>query len=192
MEEQIINIFSNPKLQTIIARTQDQYHLTVEEDINLKSLLLTTFLLTRDELAIYSHFNTIINGILKDRSKNNFEEILNQIIDTIFQNNQNDFGLAQKLIYNSILDGYCFHSFNASFLPTIQKKGLIIKEKPWDNKAIEKVRKLFSNHGIKDVFGLYQGKKETPIFFANNLKSSRFYAYSSPTWFRHFVSGGEA
>lgn len=190
MKEQIINIFSEPKLQTQIAIAQKQYQLTLEEEISLKSILLTTFLITRQELSVYFYFDTIIDGIIKDRGKNNFEDIINKIIDTIFQNKENDFTLAKNLIYNFALDGYCFHSFNKVFLPTILEKGLIIKEKPWDNEAIEQIRKIFSNHNIKDVFGLYQGKDTTPIFFANSLKSSRFYAYSSPTWFRHFVSGG--
>lgn len=190
MKEQLINIFSEPKLQSQIESVLSQYQFTNEEEISLKSLLLTTFLITRQELSVYLYFDTIVNGIMENRENNNFEKIINNIIDTIFENNRNDFNLAKKIIYNFALDGYCFHSFNKVFLPTILEKGLVIKEKPWDNEAIEQIRKIFSNHNIKDVFGLYQGKDNTPIFFANSLKSSRFYAYSSPTWFRHFVSGG--
>lgn len=190
MKDQIIDIFSDTNLQMLIKKTTEIHQLSIEEDISLKSLLLTTFLLTREEQALYHHYETIVNGILKDRNHNHFEEILNQIIEDIFKEKPNDVTLANKLLQNLILDGYCFHSFNASFLETICEKGLVIEEKPWDNEEIEHIRSLFQSHQVKGVFGLYQGRKETPIFFANNLESSRFYAYSSPTWFRHFVSGG--
>lgn len=190
MKDELIKIFFDQKLLELIKKIENNYDFGVEEDVSLKSLLLTAYLLTREERAPYLYFETIVSGILQERSKNHYQDILNTIIDQIFQHRENDYALAMKLYHQFITDGYCFHSFNAAFLPTIQKQGLVVEDKPWDNEQIEEIRSLFRSHHVPDVFGLYQGRKSTPLFFANNLNSSRFYAYSSPTWFRHFVSGG--
>lgn len=190
MKEQLNNIFSNEKLKEIIADTEAKYQFTSEEDITLKSILLSTYLLTREESSIYYYFHLIANNISKNHEKNNFDKIIEQIIDEIFKKAPNDFDLARVLIGNYILDGYYYHSFNSVFLNSIKEKGLLSKEKPWDDNEIEEIKAIFSSHNIKNIFGLYQGNKDYPIFLAESLNSSGFYANSSPTWFRHFASGG--
>ncbi len=130
MKENLIQIFSNSKLQLFIEINSRMYQLTIEEDISLKSLLLTTYLLTREEFSIYKYFQTILFGILKNRNSNQFDVILNEIIEDLFKENNYDFVYAEALLQNMIFDGYCFHSFNACFLPSIQEKGLVLHDKP--------------------------------------------------------------
>lgn len=95
-----------------------------------------------------------------------------------------------QIIHNFVVDGYLFHSFNAAFFDSIQSLGLSTEGRQWEAEEINEIRTIFSKHGFTGIFGLYRESKENPIFLANSLKSSVFYAYSSPTWFRHFVSGG--
>lgn len=187
MEQQIVQIFSNPKLHQMIDEEYQKHHFSAENNIQLKALLLSIYLFTHEEQTIYTSFYFIVERILKHQT---FNDILCQSIEQILLENKNDLMYSKKIIQNIVLDGYCFHSFNANFLPSIQKNGLTTDVKAWDNKEIEVIHHIFSLHQYKNVFGFYQFTKQNPIFAAGSLSSSSFYAYSSPAWYRNFVSGG--
>lgn len=189
MEHSFIELFSNPVLIQRIQEKETIYLFTKEEDISLKSLLLTSFLLTENEEAPHLYLDYIVKQIIEHRGQSCYDTVVFKIIEDMMQPTS-DIETAFSIIKRFILNGYCYHSFNASFFNSIFQNGLVMQEKPWDQNKMEEVRNIFIKKGIHDVFGLYKPQKITPIFFANSLKSSSFYAYSSPTWFKHFTSGG--
>ena len=84
-------------------------------------------------------------------------------------------------------EGLIFHSFNSAFFDKINEQGLVVGDKPWDLNEIETVRKIFQKQNNNNIFGLYQGRTSTPVFFTDTLISSPYYGLSSPTFFRKFI-----
>lgn len=174
--------------QLIITEMSKRYSLSNEEYSNLINLMLyyysiTTFPNTLEAVTfICNEIQKYKEEIEKNQNCHLFESCISEFLKQELEKNGN----LQKT-GNFLNEGFVFHSFNAAFLDTINSKGLIAKEKPWNLEEVEMVRSIFQKKNQKNIFGLYQGRSETPIFFANNLTSSAYYGLSSPTFFRKFI-----
>ncbi len=179
--------FNNTENQLIITELAKKYSLSREEYVNLINLMIYYYIITDnpntleavsiicDRIAKYK------NDISKHQNNFFFKECL-----SLFLTQQEEKGNLNR-IENFLNQGFLFHSFNSAFFPLINTQGLMSEEKPWDLEEVERVRKIFLKNSNKNIFGLYQGKEKTPIFFANNLISSAYYGISSPTFFRKFI-----
>ena len=160
---------------------------SLEKKLKLKSLIIMYLIMTRDDNNIDNLSNILIELLKKDKNyRVNNESYINILIKFALTE-----GFDSKTIINNYINkGYYYHSTNGAFLKSISNTGLILKNKPWDLKELELIKNIFSKRNKKDIFGLYQGEENTPIYLASSLASSSYYAISSPTWFLHFVSGG--
>ena len=179
--------------------TQEDMQLLLPEIAKKASLSRAEYVNLID--ILFYHF--VVNGTL--HTTENITFIVNKIIENrnLIQKNQNSSCFTSCLehflkqayevdpkftrLEEFLASGFLFHSFNKAFYPTIEEKGLVLKEKPWDLEKIEQIRNIFKKAHQKNIFGYYQGREETPIFFSSNLVSSPYYGLSSPTFFRKFV-----
>lgn len=184
------NKLESQENQFIIEELAKKYSLSSIEYISLINILMYYYCISNnpDTLVIAK---LICEKILKYREhfKINqtgefFTSCLNEIVTReCIIDRTNTLSNLQKLVN----EGLIFHSFNSAFFDRINTQGLIVKEKPWNLEEIENVRKIFYEKENYNVFGLYQGKISTPIFFADTLISSPYYGLSSPTFFRKFI-----
>lgn len=189
MLERINDKFSDSETQFIIQEVAKKYQLSQFEYLSLIDILLYYFCISSQPDTL--HITKLICDkitIHRDRLALNqtndlFVECLAEIIKQEITIDKN----AVNNIETFIREGIIFHSFNATFFDKINTQGLVVKDKPWSLDDIESIRKLFQKYGKGNIFGLYQGRSATPIFFANALVSSPYYALSSPTFFRKFI-----
>lgn len=172
----------------ILQEMAKKYGLSKQEYFNLVDTSLYYFIIT-DGSQFLDNATFMCNKILENReliAKNQnhafFQECLFHFLEEA-EKMDPTFSKLQSFLDEKIV----FHSFNAAFFPKINQDGLQLKEKPWDLGAIEQIRKIFMKKNHKNIFGMYQGRMETPIFFANTLISSPYYGLSSPTFFRKFI-----
>lgn len=179
--------FNNNENQLIITEMAKKNALSKEEYLNLINLMIYYYVIASRPNTLEA-VTTICNSIKihrKDIEKHQSGSLFKDCI-SLFLESEEKTGNLDK-IENFINQGFLFHNFNPSFLNTINENGLSTKEKSWDLNEVEQIRKIFWNRDKKNIFGLYQGKEKTPIFFANNLLSSSYYGLSSPTFFRKFI-----
>lgn len=180
--------FQKNENQFIITEMARKYSISKEEYIHLVNLMIYYYAIstTPNTLeavqTIYNKLKEFENDIKKHHTHNLFQECL-----SLFLKEEQEKSGNLERIKAFLQEGFVFHSFNPAFLPQINEKGLIVKEKPWNLEEVEIVRQIFLKKFHKNVFGLYQGREKTPIFFANNLLSSAYYGLSSPTFFRKFI-----
>lgn len=190
MLEAIKNNFSNENNQLIIQEISKQYHLSSLEYISLINILMYYYSISANPNTIDT-VQYVCSQIIKYREKlkiNQTNELFdNCLSDLISKELKFDRNSTINNLEKLVNEGLVFHSFNAAFFDKINQDGLIVKEKPWNLEDIEKVRKIFQNRNKKNIFGLYQGREATPIFFANTLATSPYYSLSSPTFFRKFI-----
>lgn len=174
--------------QFIITEISKKYSLSNEEYSNLINLMIyyygfTSFPNTVEAVTfICNEIKNYQEEIRKNQNCHLFESCIHDFLEKELKSTGN----LQK-VASFLKEGFVFHSFNTAFLDTINEKGLITKEKPWSLEEVEEIRTIFQKKNQKNIFGLYQGRGETPIFFANNLVSSAYYGLSSPTFFRKFI-----
>lgn len=180
--------FQNEENQFIITEMAKKYSLSKEEYIHLVNLLIYYYSIstTPNTLKAVQVICIKLKEFGNDLKKHQTHNLFKECLSVFLKGEQEQTGNFNK-INNFLEEGFLFHSFNPAFLPQINEKGLIVKEKPWDLEEVEEIRKIFWNKLHKNVFGLYQGRKLTPVFFANNLLSSSYYGLSSPTFFRKFI-----
>lgn len=182
-----ITEFNNRDNQLIITEMAKRKELSKEEYINLINVLLYYYVITNKPNTLEAV--TIICDKLKqyqeDIKKHQNHLFFRDCLSIFLEKERKDGNLEKT---NSFLQQeFVFHSFNGAFLPNIREKGLIVKDKPWNLEEVEQIREIFTKINKKNVFGLYQGREKTPVFFANNLFSSAYYGISSPTFFRKFI-----
>ena len=174
--------------QFLLVEIAKKYQLSKEEYVNLIDILFYSFVVNSD-LHILENVTFVVDKILENREfiqKNQnyrcFSSCLQHFLEEEYRRDSNFTRLEEFL-----RSGFVFHSFNRTFYPQIQDRGLVVKEKPWDLEEIEQVRRIFQKYGKQNIFGYYNGREATPIFFANNLETSPYYGLSSPTFFRKFI-----
>jgi len=181
IDELVNRVFNDPYFNAAIV------YLDKERVLKLKSLIITYLIMMRTDAFVFELTQYLVPIIESDEvRKSNY---IHLVVEFIF-NHFNEPDLVEEIVHNYIFDGYLVHSFNAAFSDSIEERGLILKDKPWDLNEIEMIKGIFAKRGKKDIFGLYQGEERTPIFLAENLNSSAYYGISSPTWFLHFCTGG--
>lgn len=159
---------------------------SLEKELKLKSMIIAYLIMTRNNKYLDDLIAVLIAKLKDDdHFRTNGDEYFNIVLEEAYKHYS-----KEEIINNYLIDGYLYHSFNGAFLASIKNRGLILNNKPWDLNETEQVKKIFSSHGKKDIYGMYQGEEKTPIYLANNLISSSYYALSSPTWFLHFTTGG--
>lgn len=186
--EQLKNIFKQEDTGIILKQMKTEYNLNNIEYLNLVAIFMTYITISTNP-DIPSTCNFICTIILKyrDRQNDNINsEIFSDCIMS-FVNNELKTNNSEIKIIKQIEDGIFFHSFNATFYPRINEYGLIVHDKPWNLEEIEEIIKIFKRYGISNIFGMYQGRTETPIFFSSHLATSPYYGLSSPTFFRKFI-----
>ena len=162
-------------------------NLELEKNIKLKSLIIMYLLMTRNDKNINILIDILNKTLIKDDNyRMNSDKYSEIVINFALKNGYS----SKEIINNYIVDGYYFHSTNGAFYNYINTKGLILKDKPWDIKEMQKIKNIFSKYNKKDIFGLYQGEERTPIYLDTNISSSAYYSVSSPIWFLYFTSGG--
>lgn len=191
---QLKSVFNNEDSSLIFKSMKEKYELSNLEYLNLIAIFMTYVIISKNP-EIPSTCVTICNTILKYRHRSN-ENINSQIfyecINTFVINELSIDSKNEERILKNLESGLLFHSFNSSFLPKIQEQGLVLHDKPWNLNEVEKIRMIFKKYGIQNIFGMYQGKIETPIFFSNQLCSSPYYGLSSPTFFRKFIENDKS
>lgn len=187
IEEWLIE-FQNKENQLILTEMAKKYSLSKEEYVHFINLMMYYYIIhtTPNTLEIVPVVLNKIKEHAKEVEKHQTHTLFKDCISIFLQMEQQKNGNLEK-ITEFLKKGFVFHSFNPAFLEQINQKGLIVKEKPWDLEEVEEVRKIFGNKIHRNVFGLYQGRELTPVFFANNLLSSAYYGLSSPTFFRKFI-----
>ena len=172
----------------IITEMSKKFSLSNEEYINLVNLIIYYYTITSSPNTLEA-VATICNKIITYRSeieKNQNHGLFQDCLTTFLQEELQSAGNLNR-IQKFLNQGFIFHSFNPAFYDPINEKGLVAKEKPWNLEEVEAVREIFQRRNKKNIFGLYQGREKTPLFFANNLMSSAYYGLSSPTFFRKFI-----
>lgn len=172
----------------IITEMAKKFSLSSEEYINLINLMIYYYTITSSPNTLEAVV-TICNKIItyhNDIEKNQNHGLFQDSLATFLQGELQSVGNLNR-VQNFLNQGFIFHSFNPAFYDPINEKGLVVKEKPWDLEEVEAVREIFQKRNKKNIFGLYQGREKTPLFFANNLMSSAYYGLSSPTFFRKFI-----
>lgn len=173
--------------QFLITELSQRYCLSKEEYLNLVDLMIYYYIITTSPNTIQT-VPIICDEIMRHKeeiNKNQNYSLFRSCLTILLEQEKKKEGNLNKL--DAFLEeGFVFHSFNSAFNSQIEEKGLIVKEKPWSLEEVEQVREIFKKYQ-KDIFGTYQGRTSTPIFFANNLISSAYYGLSSPTFFRKFI-----
>ncbi len=180
--------FTKEDTQLLLAAMKEKYQLSKEEYLNLIDILFYYFVVN-GPLHTFENITFICNEIIKNRElieKNQNSRCVQTCLLHFMEEARKEDPEFRKL-EQFLEEGILFHSFNGAFKDTIQEKGLILQEKPWDLEEIERIRAIFQKYQNRNIFGYYQGRKETPIFFARNLVSSPYYGLSSPTFFRKFI-----
>jgi len=174
--------------QFIITEMAKIYNLSNEEYSNLVNLMMYYYIIQNNPNTLDA-VSTVCEQIQKHREeiqKNQNCYLFRECIEIFLQEEKEKTGNLHK-VEEFLKGNFVFHSFNSAFLETINRQGLITKEKPWSLEEVEEIRQIFQSKNKKNIFGLYQGRGDTPIFFANNLVSSAYYGLSSPTFFRKFI-----
>lgn len=190
MIESIKSNFSVQENQFIIEEMSKKYQLSSLEYIALIDILIYYYGISSSPNTLTT-VQIICERILQYREQFKvnqtgefFTTCLRELVTREMEiDEQSTINNLQKLVN----EGLIFHSFNAAFFDKINTQGLVVKEKPWSLDEVEDVRKIFYQKENYNVFGLYQGKTATPVFFADTLISSPYYGLSSPTFFRKFI-----
>lgn len=180
-----LNHFFTEEIKEYIFLLKEKEHLSNYQYINLIALLLTQIIITRKPInnKDINYFNKLIS--LKSPIINNNSQAYNSAIEYIVNNYFTEYGISKEsfnTIINNWFNGYLFHSLNNYFISSIDEKGICQNHLPWDIEEISKVRKILN----KPIFGLFNGRNKG-IFFTTNLKTSPYYALTSPTYFRKFI-----
>ncbi len=182
-----LTFLEDEKGKLLLEAIAKQYLLTKEEYLNVIDMSIYNHIITGECLSL-ENLTFICEEIYKRRDliqKHVNHEFATACLKHSFEKaRQTDPSFEHLRAF--LETGYVFHSFSPAFLPSIQSKGLVLKEKPWDLNEIEEVRKIFQKHKM-NIFGFYQGRSSTPVFFTDHLLSSPYYGLSSPTFFRKFI-----
>lgn len=190
MIEAIKEHLSNPDNQLIIKGIQERYQLSPLEYISLIDILMYYYSISPNPNTV-EIIPIICDKIITYREKfkvNQTGEFFTVCIkEFVNRECSKNYDATIDNLKRLAEEGLVFHSFNSAFFDKINEQGLIIQEKPWDLEELETVRKIFQKKNNNNIFGLYQGRTSTPIFFTDTLISSPYYGLSSPTFFRKFV-----
>lgn len=190
MLDTIKSNFDNSENRFIIEEIAKKYQLSSIEYISLIDILIYYYCISPNPDTL----NTVpfvCEEIVKYREqfkKNQTGEFFTNCLRNLIENEcLKDRNSTLNNLQELINEGLIFHSFNAAFFDKINTQGLVVKEKPWNLEEVEEVRKIFQEKENYNIFGLYQGRTATPVFFADTLISSPYYGLSSPTFFRKFI-----
>ncbi len=186
--EEWFSSLENSDTQLLLSEMRKKYQLTKEEYLNLLDMSIYNNIFTGKELSLEC-ITFMCNELLKNREliqKNQNQRFVNACLSKFAEEAEQidpTFSRVQRFLDSN----FVFHTFNGAFLEKIKSQGLIMKEKPWDLGKIDEIETIMKKASHPQIFGVYQGKRETPIHFADNLFGSPYYGVSSPTFFRKFI-----
>lgn len=177
MEKLINSALDNNYLFNTIAK----YNLNLDKELILKSLIIKYLIITRSSKNINNIIDYFIPKIIRIDLNRSYI-LFNELINYVYLVNNNN---IEEIINNYIIDGYYFHATHESLAEPIINN----EPKPWCENKISVIQNIFKNKGKYDVFGLYKPNNNN-LFLSSSIKTSTYYGLTSPSWFKHFVSGG--